>query len=183
MSIRNSWITHLASSWWIRHTSSKSWKSPPRVYLISIGWLLCLAFPYGWRFSNKISLDWLLTLATQPSTSKLSDNPTSRSPLQPFLLKTQKELKKCMNLTWAAVKEITCSHDGYFSFSSWHSAFSLPAMDLLIDFVKIVSVIFMFNTTGPYSKEIPGRFLYQRPEVKVDCSWWGNCQVNIWVVG
>ena len=26
-------------------------------------------------FLNKISLDWLLTLNTQPSTSKLSDNP------------------------------------------------------------------------------------------------------------
>ena len=32
-------------------------------------------FPYGWRFLSKISLDWLLTLTTQPSTSKLSDNP------------------------------------------------------------------------------------------------------------
>ena len=41
----------------------------------SIGWLLCLAFPYGWHFSNKISLDWPLTLTTEPSTSKLSDNP------------------------------------------------------------------------------------------------------------
>ena len=44
-------------------------------YLVSIGWLLCLAFLYGWRFLNKISLDWPLTLTTQPSTSKLSDNP------------------------------------------------------------------------------------------------------------
>ena len=44
-------------------------------YLVSIGWLLCLAFLYGWRFLNKISLDWLLTLTTWPSTSELSDNP------------------------------------------------------------------------------------------------------------
>ena len=44
-------------------------------YLVSIGQLLCLAFLYGWRFLNKISLDWPLTLTTQPSTSKLSDNP------------------------------------------------------------------------------------------------------------
>ena len=44
-------------------------------YLGSIGWLLCLSFLYGWRFLNKISLDWLLTLTTRPSTSKLSDNP------------------------------------------------------------------------------------------------------------
>ena len=44
-------------------------------YLVSIGWLLCLVFLYGWRFLPKISLDWPLTLKTQPSTSKLSDNP------------------------------------------------------------------------------------------------------------
>ena len=43
--------------------------------LVSICWLLCLAFLYRWRFLNKISLDWPLTLTTQPSTSKLSDNP------------------------------------------------------------------------------------------------------------
>ena len=28
-------------------------------YLVSMGRLLCLAFVYGWRFLNKISLDWL----------------------------------------------------------------------------------------------------------------------------
>ena len=44
-------------------------------YLASIGWLLCLAFLCGWCFLNKISLDWLLTLTTQPSISKFSDNP------------------------------------------------------------------------------------------------------------
>ena len=43
-------------------------------YLVSISWLLCLAFLYRWRFLNKISPDWPLTLTTQPSTSKLSDN-------------------------------------------------------------------------------------------------------------
>ena len=43
-------------------------------YLVSIAKLLCLAFLYRWCFLNKISLDWPLTLATQPSTSKLSDN-------------------------------------------------------------------------------------------------------------
>ena len=46
-------------------------------YLVSISRLLCLAFLYGWRFLNKISLDWPLTLTTQPSTSKLSDNPAT----------------------------------------------------------------------------------------------------------
>ena len=44
-------------------------------YLVSIGRLLCLAFLYGWHFLNKILLDWPLTLTTQPSTLKLSDNP------------------------------------------------------------------------------------------------------------
>ena len=43
-------------------------------YLVSIGQLLCLAFLYRWRFLYKISLDWPLTLTTQLSTSKLSDN-------------------------------------------------------------------------------------------------------------
>ena len=44
-------------------------------YLVGIGRLLCLAFLYGRHFLKKISLDWPLTLTTQPSTSKLSDNP------------------------------------------------------------------------------------------------------------
>ena len=54
-------------------------KSPPT--LVSISWVLCLAFLYGCHFLNKISLDWLLTLTTQPSTSELSDNPVK----SPFL--------------------------------------------------------------------------------------------------
>ena len=44
-------------------------------YLVSNGRLLCLAFLYIWRFLHRISLDWPLTLTTQLSTSKLSDNP------------------------------------------------------------------------------------------------------------
>ena len=45
-------------------------------HLVSIGWLLSLALNlYGSHFLNEISPDWLLTLTTQPSTSKLSDNP------------------------------------------------------------------------------------------------------------
>ena len=34
-----------------------------------------MAFLYAWGFLNKMSLDWPLTLKTQLSTSKLSDNP------------------------------------------------------------------------------------------------------------
>ena len=45
------------------------------LYVVSIDQLLCLAFHYGWCFLNKISLDWTLFLTTQPSSSKLSDNP------------------------------------------------------------------------------------------------------------
>ena len=44
-------------------------------YLVIIGWLLCLAFLYRWHFINKISLDWLLTLTSQPSTSNFLTTP------------------------------------------------------------------------------------------------------------
>ena len=52
----------------------KSSRLPAKIaaYLVGIGQLLCLAFLYRWCFLNKLSLDWPLT---QPSTSKLSDNP------------------------------------------------------------------------------------------------------------
>ena len=43
------------------------------MYSVSNGRLLCSAFLYRWRFLNNKSLDWPLTLTTQPSTSKLSD--------------------------------------------------------------------------------------------------------------
>ena len=84
-------MTHLATSKAILslarflHTQEsrvvKSSRLPVKIaaYLVSIGRLLCLAFLYGWRFLNKISLDWPLTLTTQPSTSKLSDNPEKDS--------------------------------------------------------------------------------------------------------
>ena len=48
--------------------------SPP-TQLVSADYVLCLAFLYGWHCFKKISLDWPLTLTTQSSTSKLSDNP------------------------------------------------------------------------------------------------------------
>ena len=44
-------------------------------YLVSISQLLWSVFLYGWRSLNRKSLDWPLILTTQPSTSKLSDNP------------------------------------------------------------------------------------------------------------
>ena len=44
-------------------------------YLVSNGRLLCLAFLYGRHFLNRISLDCSLTLTTEPSALKLSDNP------------------------------------------------------------------------------------------------------------
>ena len=55
-------------------------------YSVSIGWLLCVAFLYRWRFLNKIhlSLDWPLTLTTQPSISKLSNNPDPVDSLFPL---------------------------------------------------------------------------------------------------
>ena len=50
----------------------KSSRLPAKIatYLVSTGQLLCLAFLYGWCF-----LAWPLTLTTQLSTLKLSDNP------------------------------------------------------------------------------------------------------------
>ena len=41
----------------------------PAYLVSSIGCLLCLAFVYGWCFLNEISLDWPLTLTTQPTAS------------------------------------------------------------------------------------------------------------------
>jgi len=72
-------LTHIHTNKWMRFWF-RDVKSIPLLvkittYLISIGWLLCLAFLYKWRFLNKISLDRPLTLTRQPSTSKLSDNP------------------------------------------------------------------------------------------------------------
>ena len=55
----------------------KSVRLPAKItaYLASISQLLLLAFLYGWRFLNEISLDWPVTLTTELSTSKLSDKP------------------------------------------------------------------------------------------------------------
>ena len=44
---------------------------------LSPTWLVTAGYSawHTWRFLNRISLDWPLTLTTQLSTSKLSDNP------------------------------------------------------------------------------------------------------------
>ena len=60
---------------WNRVVKSSWLPAKIAAYLVSIDWLLCLAVLYIWRFLNKISMDWPLTLTTQPSTLKLSDNP------------------------------------------------------------------------------------------------------------
>ena len=59
----------------------KSSQLPAKIaaYLVSISWLLCLAFLYRWGFLIEISLDWPLTLTSQLSTLKLSDTPESCS--------------------------------------------------------------------------------------------------------
>ena len=56
----------------------KSSQLPAKIaaYLFSIGQLICLVFLYRSCRWNKICMDWPLTLTTQPSTSKLCDNPT-----------------------------------------------------------------------------------------------------------
>ena len=60
---------------WNRVVKSSWLPAKIAAYLVSIDWLLCLAVLYIWLFLNKISLDWPLTLTTQSSTIKLSDNP------------------------------------------------------------------------------------------------------------
>ena len=60
--------------WTIKVVKSSVLPVKTATYLVSIGWLLSLPLLYGWPFLNKISLDWPLTLTTQPCTSKLSDN-------------------------------------------------------------------------------------------------------------
>jgi len=64
----------------------KSSRLPAKIaaYLVSIGWVLCFAFLYRWCFFNKIFQDWPLTLTTQPSNSKLSDNPDFWAVFHPF---------------------------------------------------------------------------------------------------
>ena len=62
--------------WRISRVVKSSWLQAKIIaYLVSISRLLCSAFLYGWHFLFKISLDWPLSLTTQPSTSKLSVNP------------------------------------------------------------------------------------------------------------
>ena len=74
------------------HRVVKSSRPLPKIatYLLSIGRLLCLAFLCGWHFLDKASLEWLLTLTTQPTTSKLSDNPVDTD----FELEWQKTIKR-----------------------------------------------------------------------------------------
>ena len=71
--IQPSWHTYKWMRFWFRVV--KSIRLPVKIttYLISIGWLFCLAFLYGWRFLNKISLDRLLTL--QCAKKVVSDSP------------------------------------------------------------------------------------------------------------
>ena len=72
-------ISHVMDQKLIRIEAVKSIRLPAKIaaYLISIGQLLWLAFLYIWCFFNKISLDWPLTLTSQPSISNLSENPAS----------------------------------------------------------------------------------------------------------
>ena len=65
----------LYSTPYIRVVKSSQLPANIAAYLVSIGRLLCLAFLYAWCFLNKMFLGWPLTLTTQSSTSKLSDNP------------------------------------------------------------------------------------------------------------
>ena len=54
------------------------WRKSPPTWLVSAGYSAWYFFTDG--FLNKMSLDWPLTLTTQSSTSKLSDNPGASPP-------------------------------------------------------------------------------------------------------
>ena len=58
-------------------------RKSPSTWLVSAGYSAWHFFT--WCFLNKISLDWPLTLTTQPSTSKFSDNPAYTSWSLPHL--------------------------------------------------------------------------------------------------
>ena len=72
-SLRACLVIYIASN--VQGCQKKLAAGENRCLLVGINRLLCLAFLYRWCFLNKISLDWSLTFTTQPSTSKLSDNP------------------------------------------------------------------------------------------------------------
>ena len=115
--IQPSWHTYKWMRFWFRVVKSIRLPMKITTYLISIGWLLCLAFLYGWRFLNKISLDRPLTLTTQPSTSKLSDNPvvvrtTGKHPT--FLLERLKLFGFIIFSNWLLVQRVK---EIYFPFT------------------------------------------------------------------
>ena len=75
--------------------------------MVSISWLLGLAFLYRLRFLTKIFLDWQLTMTTQLCTSKLPDNPVNGLHVldRPRLagVKTGKEKQKIVACNWPAL--------------------------------------------------------------------------------
>ena len=69
-----------------------------------------MAFLYGRRFLNRISLDWPLTLTTQPSTLKLSDNPSLRdenAALRRALDAGSNRVRRIENRPFASSKTLT----------------------------------------------------------------------------
>ena len=77
--------TLLIKSHVLRVVKSSWMPAKVATYSVSIGQLLCLAFLYGRHFLHKISLDWLLTLTTQPPPSKPFDNADVLLSLKPKL--------------------------------------------------------------------------------------------------
>jgi len=57
-----------------------------------------MAFLCRWHFLNKISLNWPLNLTTQPSTSKLSDNPEEYCFDKVNALKHNKKIRRKKNM-------------------------------------------------------------------------------------
>ena len=95
----STFVSHLKS---LIHRVVKSSQLPVKIaaFLVCIGRLLCLAFLYRWCFLNKISLDWPLTLTTQLSTSKLSDNPGYSMFLKISWAKANRKIKWVKKNCW-----------------------------------------------------------------------------------
>ena len=95
-------LSHLSHLKSLIHRVVKSSRLPAKIatFLVCIGRLLCLAFLYWWCFLNKLSLDWRLTLTTQPSTSKLSDNPGYSMFLKISWAKANRKIKWVKKNCW-----------------------------------------------------------------------------------
>ena len=103
-------------------------------YLASTGRLLCLAFLCGWRFLNKLSLDWLLSL-----TVKTDDITSSKKDvdLHGWLRAAQGEVGQ--------ISQIVATCNGYW-FNETHLSHSLPTVSWILG--KVLKFAQQFSRPG-----------------------------------